>query len=128
MTKKDLGNKGENAVCSYLQKYGYSILERNYSCPKGEIDIIAHNSDTIAFIEVKARKENSMVSGAEAVNYTKKLRIIKTAAWYSYANPLTKQPRFDIAEVILKNDVPSSIRYYKAAFDMTGSTVMLSFK
>ncbi|MBE6853561.1 MAG: YraN family protein [Ruminococcus sp.] len=128
MTKKDLGNRGEDAVCRYIQKYGYSILERNFNCPNGEIDIIAENSDTIAFIEVKSRKEQSMVSGAEAVNHVKKLRIIKTAAWYSYAKPLTKQPRFDIAEVILKNNIPSAIRYYKSAFDMTGCGIMLSFK
>lgn len=128
MTKRDLGNKGEDAVCRYIEKYGYSIVSRNFNCPKGEIDIIAENNDTIAFIEVKARKEDCVVSGAEAVNYSKKLKIIKTAAWYSYKNPLGKQPRFDIAEVILKNDIPSSIRYYKGAFDMTDCGIMLSFK
>lgn len=128
MTKRDLGNKGEDAVCRYIEKYGYRIIERNFVCKKGEIDIIAENNDTIAFIEVKSRKEDSMVSGAEAVNYTKKMRIIKTAAYYTYKNPLTKQPRFDIAEVILKNNIPSLIRYYKSAFDMTDCNIMLSLK
>lgn len=128
MTKRDLGNKGEDAVCRYIEKYGYRIIERNFVCKKGEIDIIAENDDTIAFIEVKSRKEDSMVSGAEAVNYTKKMRIIKTAAYYTYKNPLTKQPRFDIAEVILKNNIPSVLRYYKSAFDMTDCNIMLSLK
>lgn len=128
MTKRDLGNKGEDAVCRYIEKYGYSIKARNYNCPKGEIDIIAENADTVAFIEVKARKEDCVVTGAEAVNHTKKMRIIKTAAWYTYKNPLSKQPRFDIAEVILKNDIPSAIRYYKSAFDMSDCGIMLSFK
>lgn len=128
MTKRDLGNKGEDAVCRYIEKYGYRIIERNFVCKKGEIDIIAENNDTIAFIEVKSRKEDSMVSGAEAVNYTKKMRIIKTAAYYTYKNPLTKQPRFDIAEVILKNNIPSVLRYYKSAFDMTDCNIMLSLK
>lgn len=127
MTKRDLGNRGEDAVCRYIEKYGYSIKARNFNCPKGEIDIIAENDDTIAFIEVKARKEDCVVSGIDAVDYTKKRRIIKTAAWYSYKNPLSKQPRFDVAEVILKNDIPAAIRYYKAAFDMTDSGIMLSF-
>lgn len=129
MTKKrDLGNKGEDAVCRYIEKYGYRIITRNFNCPKGEIDIIAENDDTIAFIEVKSRKEDSMVTGAEAVNLSKKLKIIKTAAWYSYHYPLTKQPRFDIAEITLKNDIPVFLRYYKAAFDMTGYNIMLSFR
>lgn len=128
MTKREMGNKGEDAVCRYIEKYGYRIVERNFVCKKGEIDIIAENDDTIAFIEVKSRKEDSMVSGAEAVNYTKKMRIIKTAAYYTYKNPLTKQPRFDIAEVILKNNIPSVLRYYKSAFDMTDCNIMLSLK
>ena len=128
MTKRDLENKGEDAVWKNKEKYGYRIIERNFVCKKGEIDIIAENDDTIAFIEVKSRKEDSMVSGAEAVNYTKKMRIIKTAAYYTYKNPLTKQPRFDIAEVILKNNIPSILRYYKSAFDMTDCNIMLSLK
>ncbi|MCQ2465702.1 MAG: YraN family protein [Oscillospiraceae bacterium] len=128
MTKRDLGNRGEDAVCRYVEKYGYRIIARNYSCPRGEIDIVAENSDTIAFIEVKARREDPLVSGADAVDYTKKRRIIKTAAWYSYRHPLDKQPRFDIAEVILKNDIPSAIRYYRSAFDMSDSGIMLSFR
>ena len=128
MTKRDLGNKGEDVVCRYLEKYGYKVIERNFNCPKGEIDIIAETDDTIAFIEVKSRKEDCVVTGAKAVNNTKKMRIIKTAAWYSYKKPLTKQPRFDIAEVILKNDIPSAIRYYKSAFDMSNCGIMLSFK
>ncbi len=128
MTRRDLGNRGEDAVCRYVEKYGYRVIARNFSCPRGEIDIIAENSDTIAFIEVKSRREDCIVSGIDAVDYTKKSRIIKTAAWYSYRSPLDRQPRFDIAEVILKNDIPSAIRYYKAAFDMTDSGIMLSFK
>lgn len=127
-SRRDLGGKGEDAVCSYLEKYGYTVVARNYICPRGEIDIIAENSDTVAFIEVKSRKENCLVSGIDSVGSIKKKRIIKTAAWYSYRYPLEKQPRFDIAEVILKNDIPAAIRYYKGAFDMTDCGIMLSFR
>ncbi len=128
LSRRDLGGKGEDAVCAYIEKYGYRVIARNFICPKGEIDIIAENSDTVAFIEVKSRKENSMVSGIDSVGNTKKKRIIRTAAWYSYRYPLEKQPRFDIAEVILKNDIPAAIRYYKGAFDMTDCGIMLSFR
>ena len=127
-SRRDIGNRGEDAVCAYVEKYGYKVIARNYICPHGEIDIVAENADTVAFIEVKSRKEDCVVSGIDAVNYTKKRRIFKTAAWYSYRYPLEKQPRFDIAEVILKNDIPSAIRYYKSAFDMTDSGIMLSFR
>jgi len=127
-SRRDLGGKGEDAVCSYIEKYGYRVIARNFICPRGEIDIIAENDDTVAFIEVKSRKENCVVSGIDSVGSTKKKRIIRTAAWYSYRYPLEKQPRFDIAEVILKNDIPAAIRYYKGAFDMTDCGIMLSFR
>ena len=127
-SRREIGNRGEDAVCAYVEKYGYRVIARNYICPHGEIDIVAENSDTIAFIEVKSRKADCVVSGIDAVNRTKKRRIIKTAAWYTYRYPLEKQPRFDIAEVILKNDIPAAIRYYKGAFDMTDSGIMLSFR
>lgn len=128
MNKREIGNKGEDAVCRFLEKKGYRIVKRNYFCPKGEIDIIAENNDTLAFVEVKARKENCVVTGAEAVDFRKKQRIFKTAAWYTYTNPLEKQPRFDIAEIILKNNMPYALRYYEGAFDMSGCDIMLSFK
>ena len=73
--QQHLGGKGEDAVCAYIEKYGYRVIARNFICPKGEIDIIAENSDTVAFIEVKSRKENSMVSGIDSVGNTKKKRI-----------------------------------------------------
>ena len=95
LSRRDLGGKGEDAVCSYIEKYGYRVIARNFICPRGEIDIIAENDDTVAFIEVKSRKENCMVSGIDSVGNTKKKRIIRTAAWYSYRYPLEKQPRFD---------------------------------
>lgn len=62
MTSKEMGNIGEAAVCKYLIKKGYKIIERNFSYRGGEIDIIAQDKSTIVFIEVKARKRDCMVS------------------------------------------------------------------
>jgi len=126
MTSKEMGNIGEAAVCKYLIKKGYKIIERNFSYRGGEIDIIAQDKSTIVFIEVKARKRDCMVSGVEAVNRSKKKKIIKTAAYYSYKKPLKLQPRFDIAEVILEDEKAVAIRYYDEAFDMSGFNIMFS--
>ena len=49
MINKEIGNFGEMAVCKYLEKYGYTVLKRNYRIRGGEIDIIAYNSEIIAF-------------------------------------------------------------------------------
>ncbi|MDO5559140.1 MAG: YraN family protein [Oscillospiraceae bacterium] len=126
MNTRQIGNLGETAVCRFLEKHGYRITARNFTCRSGEIDIIAENNDTIAFVEVKSRKPDSMVTDAEAVDTSKKRKIFRTAAQYSFRHPLMKQPRFDIAEITLINDKPYSIKYYKNAFDMSDSGIMLA--
>ncbi len=120
MIKKEIGNFGEMAVCKYLEKYGYTVLKRNYCIRGGEIDIIAYNSEIIAFVEVKTRKKGSMVSGFEAVNERKKGLIIKTASDFCCKNPTDLQPRFDVAEVIVVNNRIEKINYISNAFDATG--------
>ena len=77
MTRSEIGKIGEDYVCGYLTKLGYTVSARNYRIKGGEIDIIACNGDYIAFVEVKSRKSDSLVSGFEAVNKRKKQLIIK---------------------------------------------------
>lgn len=120
MTKTEIGNIGEESVCTYLIKNGYTITARNYRIKGGEIDIIAENADYIAFVEVKSRKPDSMVSGFEAVNKRKQGLIIKTAGDYCIKYPTELQPRFDVAEVIIDNGRVLSIDYIQNAYDTTG--------
>lgn len=120
MTKSEIGKLGEDLVCVYLEKQGYSIAVRNYRIRGGEIDIIAENSDYIAFVEVKTRKPDSLVSGYEAIDTRKKGLIIKTAADYCCKHPTVLQPRFDIAQVIFDGQRALSIDYIKNAYDTTG--------
>lgn len=116
MTRREIGNFGETIVCNYLIQQGYDIVKRNYCIRGGEIDIIATKSDFICFVEVKTRKENSMVSGLEAVTRKKQLRIIRTAERYLFESQSELQPRFDVAEVILRNNTVISVQYIKSAF------------
>ena len=117
MNNKEIGYKGEEAVCTYLIKKGYNILCRNFCIRGGEIDIIATNDSYIAFVEVKARHENAMVSGLEAVTKSKQRLIIKTAEAFLYKNQCDLQPRFDVAEIIMSDERPIKIRYIENAFD-----------
>lgn len=120
MTKSEIGKIGEDAVCFYLEKRGYFIAARNYRIKGGEIDIIAENGDYIAFVEVKTRKPDSLVSGFEAINQRKKGLIIRTAVDYCCKHPSLLQPRFDVAQVILDGQGIHSIDYIKNAYDTTG--------
>lgn len=120
MTKSEIGKLGEKSVCAYLIERGYKITARNYRIKGGEIDIIAENGDYIAFVEVKSRKPDSMVSGFEAVNKRKRGLIIKTAADYCCKYPNMLQPRFDVAQVIIDAGKVLSIDYILNAYDTTG--------
>ena len=100
------GAEGEKRVANFLRKKGFAIVNRNFQSKYGEIDISAENNEYILFVEVKTRKENSLVSGVEAVDAFKQRRITITANEYIVKTQCQKQPRFDIAEVTVfeKND------------------------
>ncbi len=118
-SRTETGFLGEDAVCGYLVRQGYEIAERNYRIKGGEIDIIAVNNEYIAFVEVKTRKRNSMVSGFDAVNKRKKGLIIRTAVDFCLRHPNNLQPRFDIAQVIISGGRVLSIDYIQNAYDTT---------
>lgn len=114
------GAEGEKRVAEFLRRQGFAIIKRNYVCRYGEIDIIAENDEFLIFVEVKTRKVGSMVSGVEAVDEFKQRRIILTANDYISKTENQKQPRFDIAEVIIyqKTDQNSGykLHYIENAF------------
>lgn len=120
MNKRAIGNIGEESVCDYLKAHGYHIAARNYTIRGGEIDIIAENGEYLAFVEVKSRKPDSMVSGFDAVNSRKKGLIIRTASDYCVRFPNELQPRFDVAEVTIDHGIVLNIDYIINAFDTTG--------
>ena len=101
-----VGKVGEDKVASFLRKNGYAIVKRNFQCRYGEVDIIAENNDYIIFVEVKTRRENALVSGEAAVNDFKQRRIALTANDYIIKTECQKQPRFDVAIVMVyeRND------------------------
>ena len=94
-----MGDKGEDLASKYLKRRGYKILERQYRCQLGEIDIIASRKDFVVFVEVKTRFDNAYGTPASAVSYIKRKRIIQIASVYLERFP-DKSARFDIIEVI----------------------------
>ncbi len=117
MKANPLGAQGEDFAAKTLAELGYKILERNFSSKYGEVDIIATQGDILAFVEVKTRKENSMVSGVLAVTAAKQRKIIATALWYMNIHTLDLQPRFDVFSVITRGKDIISHSYLEGAFD-----------
>lgn len=115
----DLGNLGENLAIEYLQKRNYEILDRNYHCRFGEIDIICRKDNVIIFAEVKTRKNNFFISPLEAVNQKKIEKIILTAQDYislNYHKDLSY--RFDVLDIIIKKGMDIKISHIKGAFEL----------
>lgn len=107
------GKKAERLAAAYLIHRGIRIVEKNYRCRQGEIDLIGWEKDCLVFIEVKARKDLSCGYPGEAVTLVKQKRIFDTALFYCYQKKIDKNCplRFDVVE-ILKNQ----IRHTKNAF------------
>ncbi len=113
---KYTGNMGEDEVCKYLIKNNYNILQRNFLCKSGEIDIIALDIDRneYVFIEVKTRLSKKCGRPAEAVDINKRKHIINATRYYIYINKLEKRDiRFDVIEVYLYKRI---INHIKNAF------------
>lgn len=111
-----VGLEGEKRVANYLRNKGFTVIKQNYSCRFGEIDIIAENNEYILFVEVKTRKENSLVSGMEAVDGFKQEKILKTANHFLVKTESEKQPRFDVAQVTVTAEGKFNLKYIKNAF------------
>jgi len=98
--KSPLGKEGEELAVKLLKKQKYKIIERNYACPFGEIDIIAKAGDTLAFVEVKARGSLRYGSPQAAVDWRKQAKICKTALYYIVQKKIENMSiRFDVVAI-----------------------------
>jgi len=82
MKRRDTGILGEKLAKDFLKKRGYHILETNYRCPEGEIDIVAKHKDSLVFIEVRTKRSLEFGSPEESITRAKKERMKATAAYY----------------------------------------------
>lgn len=111
----ELGKIGEDVITEYVKRLGYKILERNFECKLGEIDIIAKDKDEVVFIEVKTRTDMSYGEASEAVTYIKKRHLINSIKYYIYKRNLEDEfIRIDVAEVYIKEG-KVKINYIKQA-------------
>lgn len=115
-SRSETGKLGEELTAYYLKKAGYDILRRNFRIKGGEIDIIASKDGVIAFVEVKTRDIGAFEQGAQAVNTRKRSLIIRAAQEYSYRYPHDMQPRFDVAEVTVRDGRAVKLRYFDNAY------------
>lgn len=102
--RQEIGRWGENLACKYLEKDNYKIVERNFSCRQGEIDIIAKDltKNELVFIEVKTRSNFKYGNPADAVDKQKQKHMVQAIRYYRYKNHIEDLPiRVDVVEVYI---------------------------
>jgi len=98
--RRELGIDGERAAERFLRRHGYTIVERNYRCPRGEVDLIALDRRTIVFVEVKTLRHAGEASPFDAVDARKQRQIARAAEHYLAARRLhDRDVRFDVVGV-----------------------------
>jgi putative endonuclease len=108
---KDLGRDGEDAAADYLRSLGYTILQRNFRGPGGEIDIVAREGNVIVFVEVKTRRSRAYGSAIAAVDARKRRRIRAVAEDYLQFFAPAAKARFDVLAID-----GASMRLHRGAF------------
>ena len=109
-TTREQGQYTEELACQYLENKGFKLVEKNFNCRLGEIDLIMKDNDSLVFVEVRYRRSNNFGSGAESVTANKQKKLIRTASLYLQRHDkYNKIPaRFDIVSitgVIETNDI-----------------------
>ncbi len=118
--RKHTGGVGEETAANYLISRGYSIIERNFVCKGGEIDIIASTRDKVlVFVEVKARRDLSYGPPQLAVNSFKQRQISKAAlTWLSKKKMHEHNARFDVIAILISDDGRHMLEHIVNAFEL----------
>ena len=116
MLQQLLGKFAENRAEKMLVTAGLRILDRNYRCRQGEIDLIAQDGDTLVFVEVRSRGRQDYGSAAESITPKKQRRIIAAARHYLASSPNMPACRFDVVTL----DEGKEPEWIRSAFEDMG--------
>lgn len=117
-TVSSLGQQGEEVAAHYLQAKGYKILERNYRCRSGEVDIVAEEKGDLVFVEVKSRRSKRYGNPAEAVTPRKQGQISKAALCYLGDRHRGRAARFDVVTVQFSGGRVTEVEIIRDAFEL----------
>jgi len=117
--KQLFGKDGERLAERYLHKKGYRVVERNYRCRGGEVDLILLDHKIIVFVEVKTRSDHSFGTPAEAVASRKQQRMIQAAQFFLSNKGLhEREARFDVVGITWLNGTPQ-VEHIQNAFEIS---------
>ena len=116
-TTTELGSRGETIAAVYLTDAGLSVLDRNWRCRDGELDIVAREGTAIVFCEVKTRRGTGFGHPVEAVTPVKQRRLrLLAQRWLSAHDEHAPDLRFDVVGVLVRPAAPALVTHLRGAF------------
>jgi putative endonuclease len=104
MKRRETGIQGEQLACDFLGKNGYRIIQRNFRCPGGEVDIVAQQKDTLVFVEVRTKSSRHFGTPEESITPAKMEKLRNVAAYYWQSCPnLPESWRIDVVAIEMNN-------------------------
>lgn len=117
LERKKLGADTEFLAAQFLNEKGFKVVERNFRCSIGEIDLIALDVQTLVFVEVKSRRSLRFGAPSQAVNWQKQKRLFRLAQWYLKLKKIQDKPcRFDVVSVYAPDEGKPQIKHIPNAF------------
>jgi putative endonuclease len=119
VTMLTTGELGEQRALDYLSEHGLTLVEKNYRCLFGEIDLIMRDQNCLVFVEVKRRKHNRYGSPLEMVSVKKQEKLRRTAQHYINQHKLSQQQqamRFDVIGIVADATHETSVDWIQNAF------------
>jgi putative endonuclease len=122
------GTRAERSAARFLKRLGYRVLARNYTCPHGELDLIALDGPCLVFVEVRSTGQDDPSRPAASVDEAKQRRLTKLALHFLERHRLLDRPaRFDVLALSWPADRSEPvIAHFRNAFEATGRFQMFS--
>lgn len=115
VTARAVGDRGEDLVCAHVEVLGWTVLERNWRCPHGELDVVAHDGRELVFCEVKTRRSTRFGEPVEAVGTDKAQRLRRLAwAWLEEHGQRGATFRIDVFGLLSPPDAPPRLTHLRA--------------
>ena len=116
-TRAELGAHGERIAAAFLTDAGLRLLDRNWRCREGELDIVAREGDALVFCEVKTRRGVGYGFPVEAVTFAKQRRLrVLAQRWLAAHDEHAPDLRFDVVGVLVRGSAPAVVTHLRAAF------------
>lgn len=114
MNKRMIGAMYEQRAAAYLKERGFQVLELNFTCRQGEVDVIGIHQGCLVFVEVKYRRDSKTGYPEEAVGLKKQIKLCRTSDYFRLTHPglAGMQIRYDVVAVCRE-----SLKWYQNAFD-----------